>query len=280
LSAFGVLDAARWLAQHRVVTSSFAIVELCGMPIASLDTPQLLAHMFESLARGDGGWLVTANLDFLRRHVKDPSARAIYAGADLRVADGMPLVWASKLKGTPLPERVAGSSLVMPICERGAREKRSVYLLGGDAEASAQAAHKLLEACPGLVIAGRSSPWISKEPTEAELAPIRAELLATRPDFVLVAFGSPKQEHLIAALRNDLPGAWWIGVGISLSFLSGHVKRAPALVQKLGLEWVHRLVQEPKRLFRRYVIEDLPFAFELFGRAAVDRVTKPSSTRS
>jgi N-acetylglucosaminyldiphosphoundecaprenol N-acetyl-beta-D-mannosaminyltransferase len=186
----------------------------------------------------------------------------------------MPLVWASKVRGTPLPERVAGSSLVVPICERAAREGKSVYLLGGDPKAAEAAEQKLTSEIPGLTIAGRSSPWVSVEPTASELLPIRAEILAKKPDFVLVAFGSPKQEHLIAALRNDLPAAWWIGVGISLSFVSGHVKRAPALVQKLGLEWVHRLVQEPKRLFRRYVIEDLPFAFELFGRAAVDRVTK------
>jgi N-acetylglucosaminyldiphosphoundecaprenol N-acetyl-beta-D-mannosaminyltransferase len=261
------------------VNASFGTVELCGMSIASIDTAQLLDHMFDRLAQGRGGWLVTANLDFLRRHVKDPDARAIYQGADLRVADGMPLVWASKVRGTPLPERVAGSSLVTPICERAAHEKRRVYLLGGDPKASEDAEQKLVSEIPGLVICGRSSPWVSVKPTPEELAPIRDELMACKPDFVLVAFGSPKQEHLIAALRDAVPGAWWIGVGISLSFLSGHVKRAPELVQKLGLEWVHRLIQEPKRLFRRYIIEDLPFAFELFGRAAVERVTRPSNHR-
>ncbi len=242
------------------------------MELASIDTAQLFEHMFSELERGRGGWLVTANLDFLRRHVQDAEARRIYENADLRVADGMPLIWASRLRGTPLPERVAGSSMVQPLCARAAQTGRSVYLLGGDPAANDVAASKLQSDLPKLRIAGRSSPMVSAVPTAAELAPIREELLRTRPDFVLVAFGSPKQEQVISALRELLPGAWWIGVGISLSFLAGHVKRAPVLVQRLGLEWVHRLTQEPERLFRRYVIEDIPFAFTLFGRVARDRM--------
>jgi N-acetylglucosaminyldiphosphoundecaprenol N-acetyl-beta-D-mannosaminyltransferase len=251
----------------------FPTVNLLGMQVASIDTSQLLVHMFDELAQGRGGWLITANLDFLRRHVKDPDARRTYESADVRVADGMPLVWASRVRGTPLPERVAGSTLVRPLCERAAQQKRSVYFLGGDPQANEAASQKLLAELPGLSIIGRSAPMVSMQPKPQEIEPIRAELLRLKPDFVLVAFGSPKQENVIAALRQTLPGAWWIGVGISLSFLSGHVKRAPELVQKLGLEWVHRLVQEPKRLFRRYVIEDLPFAFELFGRATLDRLS-------
>jgi N-acetylglucosaminyldiphosphoundecaprenol N-acetyl-beta-D-mannosaminyltransferase len=264
-----ILRLARSIA---AMSSSFAKVELCGMPLASIDTQQLLDHLFESLAQGRGGWLVTANLDFLRRHVKDPEARDIYAGADLRVADGMPLVWASRLRGTPLPERVAGSSLVTPICQRAAAEGRRVYLLGGDPKASQVAAEKLQAAFPGLELAGVSAPWVSAVPTTSELEEMATALSAAKPDLVLVAFGSPKQERVIHALRARLPGAWWIGVGISLSFIAGSVRRAPPLVQALGLEWVHRLVQEPRRLFRRYVVEDLPFAVELFGRAALDRV--------
>lgn len=253
------------------MANSFATVDLCGMPLASLQSGQLVDHVFQSLTQAKGGWLVTANLDFLRRFVHDPTARSIYGGADLRVADGMPLVWASHLLGSPLPERVAGSSLVLPICQRAAQERRSVYLLGGDPKAGPVAQARLVAEAPGLVVAGQSSPFVSMDPTEAELAPIREQLLAARPHIVFVAFGSPKQENVIAKLRDVLPNAWWIGVGISLSFIAGHVKRAPAVVQKLGLEWVHRLAQEPERLFRRYVLEDIPFAFELFGRVAYKR---------
>jgi N-acetylglucosaminyldiphosphoundecaprenol N-acetyl-beta-D-mannosaminyltransferase len=262
-------------------SSSFDTVELCGMSIARIDTQQLLDHMFGSLARGEGGWLITANLDFLRRHAKDPVMRTIHDSASLRVADGMPLVWASKLRGQPLPGRVAGSSMVVPLCQRAAREKRSVYFLGGDPAAAEAAEQKLRAEIPGLIVAGRSSPWVSAEPTPAEVAPIRAELLRLKPDFVLVAFGSPKSDRVIDPLRHELPGSWFIGVGISLSFIAGHVKRAPVVLQKLGLEWVHRLTQEPKRLFRRYVIEDLPFAFELFGKTALDRLSgSPPDPRS
>jgi N-acetylglucosaminyldiphosphoundecaprenol N-acetyl-beta-D-mannosaminyltransferase len=255
--------------------ASFSTVQLCGMSLARVSTEQLVDHVFDSLAAARGGWLVTANLDFLRRYVRDPASRAIYQDADLRVADGMPLVWASQLLGTPLPERVAGSSLLLPLCKRAARERRSVYLLGGDPSAAPLAAQRLEEQAPGLLIAGRSCPNVSAEPTESELAAMRASLSAARPAIVFVAFGSPKQERVIASLRAVLPDAWWIGVGISFSFLAGHVKRAPRLVQLAGLEWVHRLMQEPRRLFRRYIIEDLPFAFELFGRVAMARLKGP-----
>lgn len=258
----------------------FQTVELCGMALASVHSHELIEHLFDSLSQGRGGWLVTANLDFLRRFVRDPGARHVYAGADLRVADGMPLVWASHLQGTPLPERVAGSSLLVPLCQRAAREGRSVYLLGGDPGVAEIAGQRLCQAAPGLCIAGQMAPRISAEVSEADVAPIREALLAARPAIVFVAFGSPKQELVIARLRADLPGTWWMGVGISFSFLAGHVARAPALLQNLGLEWVHRLVQEPERLLRRYVVENIPFAFELFGRAALTRLRHQPARRS
>lgn len=254
-----------------VAPPGFPRVALMGARLAGVSAAGLIDHLFAELGAGRGGWVVTANLDILRRHVRDPQARAIYDGADLMVADGMPLVWASRVQGTPLPERVAGSSLVPVLFERAAREGRGVFLLGGDPEAAAAAVARLARELPALRLCGQLAPRLSSPPTPGELAPLRDALSAARPDLVLVAFGSPKQEQVIQALRDSLPAAWWLGVGISLSFFAGKQRRAPAWMQRLGLEWVHRLAQEPRRLFRRYVVEDLPFAFRLFGEAARQR---------
>src|SRR5690349_7239105 len=111
--------------------ASLPSVSLLGMALAQVDTRQLLDHIFAELSAGRGGWLVTANLDFLRRHAHDPQMRRLYEQADVRVADGRPLVWAAKLQGDELPERVAGSRLIYPLAMQAAREQRSLYLLGG-----------------------------------------------------------------------------------------------------------------------------------------------------
>jgi N-acetylglucosaminyldiphosphoundecaprenol N-acetyl-beta-D-mannosaminyltransferase len=244
---------------------------LYGMTLARLDTQGVLDHLFGALARGRGGWLVTANLDFLRRHVQEPEMRALYDEADLRVADGMPLLWAARLQGDSLPGRVAGSSLVVPLAERAAHEGRSLYLLGGAGDASARAAELLRGRWPTLSIVGHSSPQLADPPTPEQIEPLAAELGRLRPDIVLVGLGSPKQERLIQALRPRLPASWMMGVGISFSFLAGDVRRAPVWMQRTGLEWIHRLAQEPRRLARRYLIEDLPFSLSLFAHALGER---------
>lgn len=249
-----------------------ATVELHGMPLACLRSEELLDWLFDRLALGQGTWLVTANLDFLRRFAIDASARELYASADLCIADGMPLVWASRLRGTPLPERVSGASLVRPLCQRAAERGRRIFVLGGDPEASRAAARQLQQEFPGLAVAGVTTPRVSATPSALELECMTVSLAKARPDIVLVCMGSPKQERVIHALRGVLPQACWIGVGASLSFISGHLRRAPPMMQALGLEWLHRLSQEPQRLFRRYVLEDMPFAVQLFGRAALERL--------
>ncbi len=242
-------------------------VELMGMSIDVLDSLALLDAMFGELAVGKGGWIVTANLDILRRYVLDSRMEALYGAADLRVADGMPLVWAARMQGDVLPERVTGSTLVWQIAERAAQEGRSLYLLGGDPGAAEGASAELTARYHGLVIAGLSSPRVSSPPTAAELDAITRDLEAAGADIVYIAFGSPKQEYIAQALRLRFPDKWFIGVGISLGFIAGRLRRAPEWMQRHGLEWIHRLVQEPRKLARRYLVRNLPFAARLFATA-------------
>lgn len=257
--------------------SPISSINLLGMDLAAFDTRRLLDHVGAELEAGRGGWIVTANLDILRRYVLDADARALYAAADLRVADGMPLVWASRLQGEGLPERVAGSSLIHDFAALAAKHRRSIYLLGGAEGAAEGCAMAFRERYPDLNVVGWSSPMITSPPTELEVAGLRRELESRRPDIVLVALGSPKQEYVCRVLRSMLPRAWLVGVGMSFGFASGQMRRAPRWMQDAGLEWVHRLGQEPRRLARRYLVDDLPFAARLFGSALARRV---GATRS
>jgi N-acetylglucosaminyldiphosphoundecaprenol N-acetyl-beta-D-mannosaminyltransferase len=146
-------------------------------------------------------------------------------------------------------------------------------------EGAAEAAREVLLArWPALRIAGCSSPWISSPVKPEELEPIRKDLLRTRPDLVYVAFGSPKQEQLIDSLRGSLPASWLMGCGISLSFIAGHVTRAPRWMQRVGLEWFHRLLQEPGRLAGRYLVRNLPFTLLLLVQQFVRRVGNRSES--
>jgi len=246
------------------------------MRLAQIGSARLIDHLFASLAASRGGWIVTANLDFLRRFVLESEMRALYEQADVRVADGMPLIWASRMQGNPLPQRVAGSALVWEIAQRAAESGRSIYLLGGDRGAALGAQRELQRRWPSLRICGTSDPRVSSPPTAEELARLRAEIVPKQPDLLLVGFGSPKQEQTIAALRAELPRAWMIGVGVTFSFIAGRLRRAPRWMQAIGLEWLHRLWQEPGRLARRYLIDDVPFALRLFAHALRVRCRRPS----
>ncbi|MEM9072901.1 MAG: WecB/TagA/CpsF family glycosyltransferase [Myxococcota bacterium] len=246
---------------------TFPEVTLLGMKVAVTSSAALLDHLFQSLDEGRGGWVVTANLDILRRFVLDSDARGAYEAADLRVADGMPLVWASQLLGEPLPERIAGSTLTSAIAARAAETGRTLYLLGGDEGAAEGTARSFQARWPSLTILGTSRPWVSSPATTEEIDAIAAEIGSVAPDLILVGLGSPKQEYVIQKLKQRFPATWLMGVGISFGFVAGQVKRAPEWMQRAGAEWIHRMAQDPQRLVRRYLIDDLPFAALLFGDA-------------
>lgn len=211
------------------------------------------------------------NLDILRRFQRDPGSAALYKCADLIVADGKPIAWACRILGSPLPERVSGSSLIWRLSGAAAGKGKSVYLLGGRPGTADKAASRLKARFADLRVAGILCPEMTFEDTPGRVASILTSVSDARPDIVYVALGSPKQERLIMQLREVHPRAWYIGVGVSFSFLSGHIRRAPLWMQNTGLEWVHRLVQEPERLYKRYLLQGIPFAVYLLGSALVER---------
>jgi N-acetylglucosaminyldiphosphoundecaprenol N-acetyl-beta-D-mannosaminyltransferase len=249
-------------------------VSLIGIPICRITEQQCIDRILAGVRAGRGGWVVTPNLDHLRRCAAEPDYATLILDADLRVADGMPLVWAGRLAGTPLPGRVAGSDLIFSLSRALGGRRRSIYLLGGNPGTAEAAAAVLRRSCPGLIIAGTAcpSPGFENDPRQVEA--LREDLEASAPDVVFVALGSPKQERLIRRLLPVVPRAWWLGVGISFSFVCGEVSRAPHWMQRCGLEWLHRLAKEPRRLARRYLIDGLPFAVRLLACALRSRIRK------
>jgi N-acetylglucosaminyldiphosphoundecaprenol N-acetyl-beta-D-mannosaminyltransferase len=198
--------------------------------------------------------------------------------ADLVVADGMPLIWASRLAGESLPERVSGSSMVWTVCEAASTRGLSVFLLGGDPGVAKRAADVFRDRYPGLEIAGTTCPPVGFEKDEQELDSIRHQLTEAAPRIVFVALPFPKQELLIRSLRDFLPQASFLGVGIGLSYATGDVSRAPSWLCNLGLEWAYRLSQEPtRRLARRYLMNGLPFGMRLMISAAWHRARRGDS---
>ncbi|MCA9273516.1 MAG: WecB/TagA/CpsF family glycosyltransferase [Phycisphaerales bacterium] len=248
-----------------------ARVIIAGAWVHKLTMSETIDRIDHAISNHTGGWVVTPNLDILHKLTHDTDFARLVEPATLRLADGMPLVWASKLSGDPLPERVAGSDLVWHICERAAERNYSVFLLGGDEGIADKAAAVLQAKYKGLRVVGTHCPPFGFEKNPDELNAISAKLSQSEPDIILVALGCPKQERLIDTLRADYPKAWFFGIGISLSFVTGDVKRAPTWIRRLGLEWVHRLLQEPGRLAKRYILVGIPFAFRVLGGSILAR---------
>jgi N-acetylglucosaminyldiphosphoundecaprenol N-acetyl-beta-D-mannosaminyltransferase len=212
-----------------------------------------LKEIEELVDRGQGGAVFTPNVDHVVKAASNDAFRQAYDRVSLSLADGMPLIWASPLLGCSLPERVAGSDLLMPLLELAARRQWKVYLLGG-APGVAEAVAKMLTERMGITVVGWDDSRIESDgsdPTGGSFA--RAS--AAKPDLVFVALGPPKQELWIDRARDMIRPAVALGVGASLDFLVGKYKRAPRWMANTGLEWAYRLSQEPRRLWRRYLVE-------------------------
>jgi N-acetylglucosaminyldiphosphoundecaprenol N-acetyl-beta-D-mannosaminyltransferase len=230
-----------------------------NVPIDVVTFAGALEHI-EALVRAKrGGTVFTPNIDHVVLAESDARLRAAYADVSLSLVDGTPLLWASRLLGTTLPEKISGSDLVLPLLRLAADKGFRVYFLGGAEGVAAKAAGILQRDMPGIQIAGWSSPRVALNGDANSYRAVIDDVRAHTPDLLLVALGCPKQEHFMLAARPELGAVVSVGVGASLDFVAGTVKRAPRWMSRTGLEWAFRLGQEPKRLWRRYLIQDPKF---------------------
>ncbi len=260
--------------QHRSADTADVKVLIEGVAFDALDEASVVSRVMQALSRGEGGCLVTPNVDILRK-LQNPEHAGIARDADLVVADGMPVVWASRLQRQPLPGRVAGSDLVWSLTRAAAEVQRSVFLLGGDDGVAQRAAERLRSEVTDSCVAGWHFPPYGFESEPAEQAAIVAALKSAAPDIVYVGLGFPRQEILMIQLAQRFPKVWFVGCGASITMMAGEVSRAPAAAQNLGLEWAHRLAKEPRRLGRRYLVDDAPYAAAMLGRAIRQRRRRP-----
>jgi N-acetylglucosaminyldiphosphoundecaprenol N-acetyl-beta-D-mannosaminyltransferase len=241
-------------------------VALLGVAFDSLTLAEALQRLEAMVAARRPHYVVTANVDFLAQAREDVELHRILNDAHLVLCDGTPLVWASRLFGNALPERVAGADLVPHLLRRAARRRFRVYFLGATPEANARAVANVRAQFPGLLIAGSHAPPF-RPLLEMNHEEIVARICAAQPDILLVSFGCPKAEKWIGMHYQRLGVPVTIGVGATIDFLAGRMKRAPVWMQRSGMEWLFRLCQEPRRLFRRYARDLWSCGWGLAGQA-------------
>ncbi len=221
------------------------------------------------VSAGNGGSVFTPNVDHVVTAEDDESFRAAYRAADLAVPDGQPLIWASRLLGTPLPQKISGSDLVWPLMALAAHRRWRVYLLGAGPGVAARAAERMVAEL-GVNVVGVDAPAVSLDSQPAEPDPSVERVREAKPHVLLVALGAPKQERWIHRNAAQIRPAVALGVGAALDFLAGRLRRAPPWMSRMGLEWLFRMSQDPRRLARRYLLKDPRLASivarELFTR--------------
>lgn len=236
-----------------------ARVRIGGLPIDPVTLSEAIAAIDEAVVSGRGGAVFTPNVDHVVEYQDNAQLRAAYDAASLSLVDGMPVLWASRLLRKPLPEKVSGSDLILPLVRHAAARAWRVYLLGGGEGVAQLAARELERTLPGLQVVGAVAPMIDMRQPPSTRAPIVEAVKRASPHLVLVALGAPKQELFIHECRDELRPAVLLGIGASLDFVAGTVPRAPRWMSRSGLEWLYRLSREPRRLWRRYLVRDPRF---------------------
>lgn len=231
-------------------------IKLMNTEIDNLTMDEALVAVEEFIKEDACAYVVTPNVDHIVQLEADKELQNVYANASLILTDGKPLVWISKWYGTPIKEKISGSDFFPRLCEMAARKGYRMYFLGAAEGVAAKAAENLKKRFGGLQIVGTYSPLYGFEENVEEMRKIRSMIKEAKPHMLIVGLGCPKQEKFMYHNCKELGVPVSFGLGASFDFEAGNIKRCPKWMADYGLEWLYRITQDPKRLAKRYLVDD------------------------
>jgi N-acetylglucosaminyldiphosphoundecaprenol N-acetyl-beta-D-mannosaminyltransferase len=256
---------------------SLARANILGVNVSAIDTDQALKHIDLWIHERQRQYICVTGVHGVMESQKDPNLKTIHNRAGLVTPDGMPLVWLSRLKGHPAVERVYGPDLMLALCEQSLIKGYRHFFFGATQEVGEKLVQRLTERFSGIQIAGYWSPPF-RALTQEEDEALVDRINTSRPDIVWVGLSTPKQEYWMSSHRSRLTAPVLIGVGAAFDFHAGVKRQAPRWVQRSGLEWCFRLLSEPRRLWRRYLINN-PWFLWLVLLQSIGITARGSSTQ-
>lgn len=225
--------------------------------VNNVDIEETVHAVTEMIANGRKGYIIPINVDVVMKIEGDSYLKKIVDNADMVLVDGKPLVWIAKWHRNPVREKVSGSDLVPLLCEIAEKKKYSIFIIGGKDGTAERAKTNLEVKYPKINIVGTYAPFLGFEKNQTELDKINKMISEAHPDLLIVCFGCPKQEKWIYENYQKYDAKVSLCAGATVDFLAGNINRAPHWMSEHGLEWFYRFLQEPKRMFKRYFVDDV-----------------------
>jgi N-acetylglucosaminyldiphosphoundecaprenol N-acetyl-beta-D-mannosaminyltransferase len=249
-------------------------VDILGITVSPILTEEILTRIEQTIREGGTLTIYPVNVNVVMKSRTDPEFRETLNASDIATSDGVPIVWASKFMGGTLKEKKTGWILFENICKTAAENGYRLFFLGGAPGIPERAARTLKKSYPGLSVSGVYSPPWGFESNPEENHKIVELINEATPHIVFVGLGAPKQEKWIRQHMGETRANVFMAVGGSFDFFSGKIRRPPLFVVRIGLGWVWRILQEPRRLWRRYLIEDSPFLYHILRERFSPRAPK------
>ena len=234
-----------------------ARMQFMNTEIDNITMEEALKAIEKLIGQNKNAYVVTPNVDHIVKLETDAEFQQVYKNADLILVDGKPLLWFAKWYKTPIVEKISGSDLFPKVCEMAAKKKYTMFFLGAAEGVAAKAAENLKRKYSGLQVVGTYSPPLGFEKSQDEVTKIIRVVNEAAPDILIVGLGAPKQEKFVFKYREKLQVPISLGLGASIDFEAGNVNRAPKWMSNVGLEWLYRLIKEPRRMFKRYIVDDM-----------------------